>query len=305
VIIKGGSCAGAGRVAAHLLRADQNERVKLIEIRGVAAEDLRGALIDMAALASGTNCHKPLYSASINPRAGEQLSAGQWDHAVERLEAALGLKGRPRVVVEHVKDGRAHRHVAWARVDPARKHTASDSHNYRIHETVARALEREFGFERVQGAHVERDGPRPGRTPSHDEMQQGARSGIDPRQAKAQITALWRSTKTGREFAAALKAAGWTLCRGDRRDFVLVDHKGGVHSLARRVEGATAKSIRARMADIDPMSLPSVKEARAMLRPDGTGQGSAAVLAFPRPYAAAADRAGQDRERDRPQRLAA
>jgi hypothetical protein len=45
-------------------------------------------------------------------------------------------------------------------------------HNFRTHKLVARELEREFGHARVQGVHVERDGPngervmRPARAPS-------------------------------------------------------------------------------------------------------------------------------------------
>ena len=38
---------------------------------------------------------------------------------------------------------------------------------------------------------------------------------------------------------------------GDRRDFVVIDPHGGTYSLARRVDGAKAKDIRARMADLD------------------------------------------------------
>jgi len=115
----------------------------------------------------------------------------------------------------------------------------------------------------VQGAHVERDGQaRPERTPSHKEMQQAARTGISPKEAREQMTALWRSTDNGQAFQAALEEKGWLLARGDRRDFVAVDPKGGTHSLARRIEGATAKDVRARLADLDPRGLPSVAEAK-------------------------------------------
>ena len=112
---------------------------------------------------------------------------------------------------------------------------------------MARDLEREFGHARVQGAHVKREGQeRPERTPSHKDMQQAARTGVSPKQAKEHITALWRSTDNGLAFAEALSESGWLLARGDRRDFVAVDSKGGTHSLARRIEGATAKDVRAR-----------------------------------------------------------
>ena len=132
---------------------------------------------------------------------------------------------------------------------------------------VARELERAFGHERVQGAHIEREGrARPKRTPSHAEMQQGARTGITPQAARAHITNLWRQSDTGAAFAKALEDSGWILARGDRRDFVAVDPKGGVHSLARRIEGAKVRDVRARLVDLDISALPSVAEARAMQR---------------------------------------
>ena len=157
--------------------------------------------------------------------------------------------------------------MVWSRVDLARGRVISDSHNFRKHEQVARELEREFGFAPVHGVHVERQGrKRPPRTPSHAEMQQSKRTGISPRQARATITALWNATAAGKEFAEAISKAGWTLARGEKVPFILIDPKGGIHSLARRIEGVTAKDIRARMADIDPASLPSVKTARATIR---------------------------------------
>ena len=54
MVIKGTSCAGAKRLAVHLTRTDTNERAEVKELRGVAAEDLRGALLEMEAVASGT-----------------------------------------------------------------------------------------------------------------------------------------------------------------------------------------------------------------------------------------------------------
>jgi len=119
----------------------------------------------------------------------------------------------------------------------------------------------------VQGAHIEREGKeRPKRTPSHAEMLQAERTGMSPQEAKEKITELWRNTDTGQAFAAALEKNGWILARGDRRDFVVIDPMGGTHSLSRRIEGANAKDVRARMADIDPARLPTVAEAKQVQR---------------------------------------
>jgi hypothetical protein len=86
VVIKGGSVSGAARFAAHLERTDTNERRnEVIEMRGVAATDLRGALREMEAVASACpNCKKPLYQASINTQAHERLTGEQRMQAVDR-----------------------------------------------------------------------------------------------------------------------------------------------------------------------------------------------------------------------------
>jgi Relaxase/Mobilisation nuclease domain len=267
VVIKGTSCAGARRLAVHLTRTDTNERAEVKELRGVAAEDLRGALLEMEAVAAGARTSKPFYHGSINTRADERLTDAQRMQAIDRLEAALGLTDQARVVVVHQKEGREHCHIVWSRIDLGRMAAISDSHNYRKHEEVARALEREFGHERVQGAHIGRDGKeRPDRTPSHAEMLQADRTGLSPQEVKAQITDLWRRTGTGQEFAVALWDAGFVLARGDRRDYVVIDQQGGTHSLARRVEGARASDIRERMADLDSARLPNVAEAKQIQR---------------------------------------
>jgi relaxase-like protein len=267
VIIKGTSCAGASRLAAHLTRTDTNERAEVKEIKGTVADNLSGALREMEAVAAGARTTKPFYHGSINTRADERLTDEQRMQAIDKLEAALGLTGQARVVVVHEKEGREHCHIVWSRIDLDRMAAISDSNNYRTHEEVARSLEREFGHERVQGAHVERDGSaRPERTPSHREMLQSERTGISPEQAKEFMTGIWQSTKNGKEFQAALEEKGWILARGDRRDFVAIDLNGGVHSIARRVKGTNAADVRERFADIDPKTLSSVAEAKQVQR---------------------------------------
>ncbi len=265
MIIKGGARARAGELADHLERADTNERVRVVELRDVAGANLDQALREMEALASGTRCKSPLYHANIDPRADEVMTPEQWARAVDALEEKLGLQGQPRAVVQHVKEGREHTHVVWSRIDLDHMRAIPYSHNYRKHEEVSRALEREFGHARVQGAHAEREGvPRSERTPSQAEMQQAARSQIDPKAVKAELSGLWRQTDTGKAFAAALEDAGYCLARGDKRDFIIVDQAGETHSLTRRIEGAKAKDISARMGDLDPAGLPDAEAAKAI-----------------------------------------
>ena len=107
----------------------------------------------------------------------------------------------------------------------------SDSRNYAAHERTARELERLFGHEVVQGVHADRrDVGRPERRPAGWETFRGKVSGIDPQSVKATLTTLWQQSDTGSAFRSAVDQAGYWLCKGDRRDFVVVDPAGGDRS---------------------------------------------------------------------------
>lgn len=267
MIIKGGSRAGAYDLAAHLQRVDTNERMEVLGIRGAVARDLEGALREMEAMSSGTRCKNPLYHASINTPIHERLGIDGWERAVDRLEEELGLKGQPRAVVMHEKFGREHVHVVWGRVRADTLVAVADSHNYRKHELVSRDLEREFGHERVQGAHVERDSvPRPERTLSHAEHQIAERTGVDPRAVTAEITALWQAADGAEAFLSGLEAAGYRPALGARRQYVVIDQAGTVHSLARRIDGVRAAELRRAFAYVDLGRFPAVDRLRADLK---------------------------------------
>ena len=266
MIIKGKSRTGPQQLATHLGNAEKNERVSLIETRGTIAQDLRGALVEMDAYAIGTRCEKSLYHAAISPEPPHRLTDEQRTEAVDALEARLGLDRHARVVVMHEKLGRQHIHVVWSRIDLEKMRSVSDSHNYRKHEEVARDLERRFGHDRVQGAHHERDGvERPDRTPSRAELQQQERTGITGSGVKAEVTAAFRASDGPTAFRAALEERGYLLARGDRRDYVIIDRKGGVHSLARRIDGMKAAALREFMAAMNHESVPNIEHAREII----------------------------------------
>ena len=263
MIIKGNPGGNVGFWSKHLLRDDTNERVEVKEISGLLAEDLPTALREMQAVAAGSRSHGNfLYQANISPRIDEQLTAEQWAEAVDTLEKNLGLEGHQRIVVEHEKEGRTHRHVVWNRVDVENLHVADMGGNYRIHTATARELEERFDLTPT---------PTPAaldRKPALElwEIRAAERSGIDPGELKTELTQLWNRTDTGKAFAAAIEERGYILAKGDRRDFCIIDHAGDAHSLARRLDGVKVKDVRERMADIDRDSLPTVAEARETQR---------------------------------------
>jgi hypothetical protein len=264
MIIGGGSRAGPADLASHLLRRDENEVARVIEIRGVATADLHRALDRMqAATALTADGRKGLYHASIDPDKREAMTPAQWGRSVEVLEQKLGLEGQPRAVVYHVKRGedgeaREHVHVVWQRTDIDTRTLREDSFTRRKQQAAAIALEKEFGHTLA---------PRQSNRQSltKDERQQAKRTGIKAEDVKADLTAAWQATRSGQAFQTVLEAQGYVLAQGER-GLVAIDAMGGAHSVARRIDGANTAAVRARMADVDPASLPNVAQARTMAR---------------------------------------
>ena len=278
MIIKGASRQNRRFFARHLLNAKDNDKVRVVEFKGIANEDVNGALLDMEAMAKGTRCENYFYHADMNPREDEHLTEEQWARATDTLERHLGLEGQPRFVIEHEKEGRTHRHVVWSRIDADAMTARPDSLTYRKHEAAAREIERDCGLEPVASALVkDREGPRPERRAKDWEGFRGKQTGLDPLTVRDQVTALWHESDSGAVFKAALERHGYTLCRGDRRDFCIVDPAGDEHSLARRIAGVNAAQVRERLMDTNREGLPTVAEGREMA--NAWGSENAAALA--------------------------
>ena len=265
MIISGGSRANWRYFAKHLTNAKDNDRVEVIELRGLAADTVFEGFREMDEIARFTRCGNFFYHADINPRDDDPMTREQAIEAADRLQENLGLEGQPRIMVEHVKDGRQHWHVAILRIDMDTMTAIPDSHNYKIHAATSRELEKEFGHAPVRDILVGEE-RRPDRRPKNWEKLRGGKTGIDPEDVRAEVTRLCREADSGKAFAAALADAGYTLCKGDKRDFCIIDPAGDEHSLARRIEGMKAAELRAFMADINRDALPTVTEGRESRR---------------------------------------
>ena len=267
MIIKGGSRGAPDQLARHLQRQDTNERVEILELQSPAS-GLKDAFRDWQTLSEGTRGIKGLYHANIDPAADYAMTPDQWRRAVEVLENELGFQGQPRAVVMHEKHDRQHIHVVWARTDIDTMTLRPDGNNYLAHERASKALELEFGHEQVPGKHAKRDREKQPEFPQSElnqaEWQQGERSGLDPRQRKEQITALHAASDNAQAFKAALEEAGYILAKGDRRDFVILDPAGDVHSLGRQIKGVKAAELREFMKGIDRETLPTIAEAQTL-----------------------------------------
>ena len=261
IVIKGASRGNPGQMAAYILAQGKNEFSKVHEVRGTLATDPRGALVEMAAIAVGSRCQDFIYHAQINPEKDDHLTPEQWQTAVDKLEKNLRLEGHQRVVFEHVKDGRQHYHVVWNRVDIETLKAVNMGNNYHVHEATAVELEKAFGLEPLERRPNLEGGRLRDRAPEGWEYRQAEHTGLNPRELKAEVKGLREASSSGKELVAGLAEHGFTVAQGDRRDFVLIDSAGGVHSLG-RLAGMKAAELREFMADVDRAKLPTVSEAK-------------------------------------------
>lgn len=268
MIVNGASRRSVGFWTRHLVNDTKNDRAELKEIRGLAATNLKDALLEMQEDARHTRCKNFFYQANFNPCGHETLTEEQWQRAFEIFEKHRGIpEGTARVVYEHEKDGRVHRHVIWSRINLETLKAWPDRLDAKVCHAAAREIAEELGLERTPSPYDrDREGPRPERAPKSYEMFRGMRSGLDPREVKAEVTRIYRESANAADFVNGLAEHGYRLARGDRRDFCIVDCAGDAHSLARRLDGVNAKELREFMRGIDRQALPTVEQARLRQR---------------------------------------
>lgn len=85
------------------------------------------------------------------------------------------------------------------------------------------------------------------------------------KQVRIDIGLAWEQSDNGAAFRRAIEDQGYLLARGNRRDYVVVDIEGGVHSVTRCLsKDIKAAQVRERLADLGHLSVPNVEEAKAL-----------------------------------------
>ncbi|MEM1395822.1 MAG: relaxase/mobilization nuclease domain-containing protein [Pseudomonadota bacterium] len=260
MILKASQRGGGQDLAAHLMRADENEHVEVHQVRGFASDKLASAFKETQAIAQGTCCRQYLFSLSLNPPEAETVPIEAFEEAIARIEKKLGLEGQPRAIVFHEKEGRRHAHCAWSRIDPDAMKAKQLSHFKVKLRDISRELYLEHGWKMPRGLmnSAERD-------PANftlAEWQQAKRTGVDPRETKSAIQECWAFSDGRTSLEHALTERGFWLARGDRRGFVVLDYQGEVYSLARAIN-LKAKDVRDRLGD--EKELRSVAETKALI----------------------------------------
>lgn len=257
MILKGSQRAGAGQLAAHLLNERDNDHVRVHELRGFVADDLRGAFDEVHAISKATKCKQFLFSLSLNPPQGAEAKERDFEQAADEAEKRLGLEGQPRAIVIHEKEGRRHAHVVWSRIDTDTMRAI----NLPFFKTRLTELSRELFFEHgwTLPEGLRTNG---GKSPLNftlDEWQQAKRLGSDPREIKDTFRDALARSDSLTALKNALEERGYYLARGDRRGIVAVDVNGEVFALA-RWSGVKTKELRAKLGD--GAKLPSVADTK-------------------------------------------
>lgn len=247
---------GGQNLAAHLMRADENEHVEVHEVNGFASDDLKKAFKEVEAISRATKCRQYLFSLSLNPPDHASVSIAQFEETIGRVEQKLGLAGQPRAVVFHEKEGRRHCHVVWSRINTETLTAKQMSFFKTKLQALSRDLYLENEWQMPRG--MIDSALRDPRNFNLAEWQQAKRTGTDPRVFKAAVQMCWERSDSVQAFESALGERGLFLAKGDRRGHVIVDSKGEVWSLARTL-AIKAKDVRHRLGDAD--RLPSVATA--------------------------------------------
>jgi Relaxase/Mobilisation nuclease domain len=260
MILKASQRSGAKQLATHLLRTDENEHVELHEISGFMSETLHGAMNEAYALSKGTKCKQFLFSVSLSPPAHESVRVEVFEKAINDIEERLGLKGQPRIIVFHEKEGRRHAHAVWSRID-SETMTAKHLPFFKTKlNNLAKQIYLENGWAMPKG--FENPKLRDPTSFTLKEWQQAKRVGLDPRELKSAVQDCWKRSDGATAFANALEERGLYLARGDRRGHVVLTLDGEPFALSRLIDGKT-KDVNAKLGD--PSQLRSVDETKALI----------------------------------------
>jgi len=257
VILIGNQRGGGRDLAQHLLK-EENDHVRLHQLRGFIADDLEDAFKEAYAVSRGTRCKQFLFSLSLNPPKDAKVSTEAFESAIERVERKLGLNGQPRAIVFHEKEGRRHAHAVWSRIKVDEMKAVQLSHSTLKLMDVSRELHIEHGWKMPRGL-AERSERDP-RNFTLEEWQHAKRNGVDPRDIKTHIQDAWEMSDSKTALKHALEERGYRLAKGDKRGYVAIDYRGEVYSVP-KYAGVKTKEVRTRIGD--PADLPSVDEAKA------------------------------------------
>ncbi|WP_167535604.1 relaxase/mobilization nuclease domain-containing protein [Nitrosospira multiformis] len=232
----------------NLLTNDPKEAAKVMAYTDMNSEQLKrdnqGSLAGRQATAGA------VYHYSLSWAHGENPNPEQQKTEAKATLEQLGLDKHQYLMVAHNDTQHAHLHIVVNLTDQETGKRNIPSYDKRELQSWALEYERTHGIycdQRVENVHKREQG---NPTKYRDEKQSYA----------GRVTEAYKQADSGKAFAAALETHGLTLAQGRRGGLVIVDMQGDIQKLARQIDGASTKEIKARLSDLDIDSLPLANE---------------------------------------------
>jgi len=248
-------------LAHHLVLNDENETINIIQISGFASETVYDALMEMKALSRATRCKKHVFHVSASPEPGEKVNNKKWEKIWSIYEKAQGITGQPFVEVEHIKNGRTHRHRAYSRINTAKGISIQLSHTKRKNERAARQIEIELGHRLIKGKHdravinqFNKEGldtyakliknnkrkPMPVAEYTEKELSESKRLNINLNKVRSTIYSAWNNSDCGCSFQKELAKSGFLIAQG-KKTVVAITSDGNIYPILRSITAVQRK----------------------------------------------------------------
>jgi hypothetical protein len=204
--------------------------------------------------ATGRRIERPVWSQSFSWSPHESPTKEQMIEAAQSWMSAFNLDDHQAVIVQHTDTPHPHCHLILSLLNPQTNKVAELGYSKLRSSKWAEEYERENSgiickqreennAKREQGEYVRYQEP-----------------DLDLKiDLRAKVTEMYHAARSGADFQSALEAEGFTIAQGGKR-LVIIDANGKAHSLWRQVDGAKAREIKTKLADLE---LPTAEEALA------------------------------------------
>ena len=164
--------------------------------------------------------------------------------AIDFMDKVLGLSDHQAIFYGHNDTAHPHIHVMANLVHPQTGRTHAPS--------WSKVKASDWAYEKAQERGI---GHCPQREINKQKREQGKMVNYQDPHLQQQLTIqhLFMQSDSGKAFAAALEDHGFTLARGDRRGFVLVDENGKILSLSRQLDSSSRRKVAERFMDIEAL----------------------------------------------------
>lgn len=268
---RGHSFKGAGLYFLHDKQAKTNDRVEWTYIHNIPTNDPDKAFRFMAYTAMNAEMLKrqagvkatgrkatkgPVYTFSLAWAPHQNPDKQTMLEAAFMTLGLLDLEEHEAVFVAHNDTAHPHVHVICNLVHPETGKTKVVSYDRLTMSQWAEGVERHDGEILCEQRVINNEERRNNR--DYNRMFDLVKHREHKLEIAQHIQQLYEQSDSGKAFQSALEHSGFTLAKGDRRGFVLVDAAGEIYSLSRQLKGQRANEIKTRLQGIG--ELPDAKE---------------------------------------------